>query len=34
VAELAMALGFSSQSHFTQVFRRFVGATPRRYQQR
>ena len=34
VAELALALGFSSQSHFTQVFRRFVGTTPRRYQQR
>jgi AraC family transcriptional regulator len=28
LAEIAYALGFSSQTHFTQVFRRFVGTTP------
>ncbi|MEO6320049.1 MAG: AraC family transcriptional regulator [Polaromonas sp.] len=28
VAEIALALGFSSQSHFTQVFRQHTGKTP------
>jgi AraC family transcriptional regulator len=28
IVEIAYALGFSSQTHFTQVFRRFVGTTP------
>lgn len=30
LAEIAYALGFSSQAHFTQVFRRFIGTTPSR----
>jgi AraC family transcriptional regulator len=33
VADVALALGFASQSHFTEVFRRLVGTTPRRYQE-
>jgi len=32
VADVAITLGFASQSHFTDVFRRIVGTTPRRYQ--
>jgi AraC-like DNA-binding protein len=28
----ALATGFSDQSHFTNSFKRFVGATPRQYQ--
>jgi len=31
IAEISVALGFSSQSHFTEVFRRMVGTTPGRY---
>ncbi len=33
VADVAASLGFASQSHFTEVFRRRVGATPARYRQ-
>lgn len=32
VADVALLLGFSNQSHFTEVFRRHVGTTPRSYQ--
>ena len=32
VAEIAHAVGFSSQSHFTQIFRRHVGVTPTAYR--
>lgn len=28
IVEIALALGFSSQSHFTQAFRRYAGTTP------
>ena len=31
VAEIALALGFCSQSHFTDTFRRLYGVTPMRY---
>ncbi|MBR0663651.1 helix-turn-helix transcriptional regulator [Roseomonas hellenica] len=34
LAQIAMALGFSSQSHFTTTFRRQRGMTPRAYRQR
>lgn len=33
LAEIALALGFSSQSHFATSFRRAIGMTPREYQQ-
>lgn len=33
LAQLALRLGFASQSHFTQTFRRQVGVTPQRYRQ-
>jgi AraC family transcriptional regulator len=33
VAEVALSLGFSNQSHFTAVFRRLTGTTPKRYQR-
>lgn len=33
IAEVALSLGFSSQSHFTQVFRQLTGTTPKRYQR-
>ncbi len=32
IAELALATGFSSQAHFTVVFKRFSGLTPRRWR--
>jgi AraC family transcriptional regulator len=32
VAEVAFSLGFASQSHFTNVFRRLTGTTPKSYQ--
>lgn len=32
VIEVANALGFSSQSHFTEVFRRLTGTTPGRFR--
>jgi len=28
IAEIALTLGFADQSHFTRIFRRFVGVTP------
>lgn len=31
VAEISQALGFSDQSHFTRVFRRFTGTAPTQY---
>jgi AraC-like DNA-binding protein len=31
IAEIALRVGFSSQSHFTTVFRRAFGETPKRY---
>jgi AraC family transcriptional regulator len=34
VAEIAYDLGFSSQSHFSTVFRAFVGDSPARFRQR
>lgn len=30
IADIALSLGFSSQSHFTQVFRQLTGSTPAR----
>lgn len=30
--EIAFALNFSSQSHFSTVFRKIVGVTPRQYR--
>jgi AraC family transcriptional regulator len=33
ILEVAMALGFASQSHFTDVFRKVTGTTPRRFRQ-
>lgn len=32
LAEVALAVGFKSQEHFTAVFRRFAGTTPGRYR--
>lgn len=34
IAEIAQYCGFSSQSHFTETFRRFLGVTPRRFRDR
>jgi AraC family transcriptional regulator len=33
VAEVALALGFASQTHFTYVFRRATGTTPQHYRR-
>lgn len=33
IAEIALAAGFSSQPHYTSVFRRFVGQTPGRWRR-
>jgi transcriptional regulator GlxA family with amidase domain len=33
VAEVALALGFASQTHFTDVFHRTTGTTPRHYRR-
>jgi AraC family transcriptional regulator len=33
IAEVAAELGFASQSHFTDVFRRMVGTTPTGYRK-
>lgn len=33
VAEIAVALGFADQSHFTRTFRRFVGVPPSEYRR-
>jgi AraC family transcriptional regulator len=32
IAQVALAVGFSSQGHFTAVFKRFTGLTPRRWR--
>jgi len=32
IAQIAAAVGFASQSHFTTVFKRFAGLTPRLYR--
>ncbi|TLZ43621.1 MAG: helix-turn-helix domain-containing protein, partial [Gammaproteobacteria bacterium] len=32
ISELALNLGFSDQSHFSQAFRKMTGTTPKRYQ--
>jgi AraC-like DNA-binding protein len=31
-SQIAMALGFASQSHFVKVFRQFTGVTPKQYR--
>ena len=31
-SQIAMALGFASQSHFAKVFRQFAGVTPKQYK--
>lgn len=33
ILEVAMALGFASQSHFTDAFRKITGTTPGRFRQ-
>lgn len=33
LAQIALASGFSDQSHFTHVFRRYAGLTPGRYRE-
>jgi AraC family transcriptional regulator len=32
ISEVALSLGFSDQSHFSQTFRKFTGTTPKRFQ--
>ncbi len=32
ISQLALSLGFSDQSHFSQTFRKMTGTTPKRYQ--
>jgi AraC family transcriptional regulator len=32
ISEVALSLGFSDQSHFSQTFRRMTGTTPKQYQ--
>lgn len=32
--EIALSVGFSSQSHFTETFRQLTGCTPRRFRRR
>ena len=34
VTDAALASGFSSSSYYTEVFRRYMGCTPREYLQR
>ena len=34
ISEVALSLGFSDQSHFSQTFRKITGSTPKRYQKR
>jgi AraC family transcriptional regulator len=34
LAQIALACGFANQSHFTRVFRSFVGCTPAAWQRR
>ncbi len=31
-SQIAIALGFSSQSHFVKVFSQFMGVTPKQYR--
>lgn len=31
--EIAYTLGFTDASHFSRVFKKFVGQTPKQYQQ-
>ena len=33
ISEIALRVGFSSQSHFTAIFRRSTGRTPARFRQ-
>jgi AraC family transcriptional regulator len=33
LVEIATQVGFETQSHFTSVFRRLVGITPKRYRE-
>ncbi len=33
IAEIALAVGFSNQPHYTTVFRKFVGQTPGRWRR-
>jgi AraC-like DNA-binding protein len=32
IVEIALSVGFETQAHFTTVFKRFVGCTPRRWR--
>jgi AraC-like DNA-binding protein len=34
LAEITLESGFASQSHFTDVFRKLLGTTPKRYRGR
>jgi AraC family transcriptional regulator len=34
ICEVALSLGFSDQSHFSQAFRKMTGTTPKRYQSK
>jgi AraC family transcriptional regulator len=34
LVDISLELGFSSQSHFTAIFRKHTGTTPRRYRER
>jgi len=34
IAEIALRAGFADQSHFTNLFRRITGCTPRAYRDR
>jgi len=33
IVDAALSVGFQTQAHFTAVFRRFTGATPRRWRK-
>jgi AraC family transcriptional regulator len=33
ITEVSLAVGFQSQSHFTNVFRKYTDATPRAYRE-
>lgn len=32
LVEIALTVGFQTQAHFTTVFKRFAGCTPRRWR--
>jgi len=34
IVDVSLAVGFANQSHFTEVFHRLVGMTPKRHRQR